>query len=73
MYQSENFLLTFDPPSPFPSPHWGEGGGEGKFQIFLARIYLELGIWIVQLNYSERTGNDESQRDQKARYADPSN
>jgi hypothetical protein len=36
--ESENFLLTFFAPSPFPSPRWGEGGGEGKFQIFLARI-----------------------------------
>jgi hypothetical protein len=35
--ESENFLLTFFAPSPFPSPRWGEGGGEGKFQIFLAR------------------------------------
>jgi hypothetical protein len=25
-------------PSPPPSPQWGEGGGEGKFQIFLDRI-----------------------------------
>ena len=24
------------PPSPPPSPRWGEGKGEGKFQIFLA-------------------------------------
>jgi hypothetical protein len=37
--ESENFLLTFFAPSPFPSPCWGEGGGEGKFQIFLARTY----------------------------------
>jgi hypothetical protein len=44
MVEFENFLLTFFAPSPFPSPRWGEGG-EGKFQISLARIYLELGIW----------------------------
>jgi hypothetical protein len=42
--ESENFLLTFFAPSSFPSPRWGEGGGEGKFQIFLARIYLGFGI-----------------------------
>jgi hypothetical protein len=40
MFKSKNFLLTFYAPSPFPSPQRGEGGGEGKFQIFLARIYL---------------------------------
>jgi predicted ATP-grasp superfamily ATP-dependent carboligase len=43
--ESENFLLIFFAPSPFPSPRWGEGGGEGKFQIFLARIYLGFEIW----------------------------
>jgi hypothetical protein len=30
MLKSENFLLTFYAPSPFPSPRWGEGGDEGK-------------------------------------------
>jgi hypothetical protein len=46
--ESENFLLTFFAPSPFPSPRWGEGGGEEKFQIFLARIYLDFGIWDLE-------------------------
>jgi hypothetical protein len=39
MFKFKNFLLTFYAPSPFPSPQRGEGGGEGKFQIFLARIF----------------------------------
>jgi len=42
MYKSENFLLTFCVPSPFPSPRWGEGGVRGKFQIFLARIKFHI-------------------------------
>jgi hypothetical protein len=46
--ESENFLLTFFAPSPVPSPRWGEGGGEEKFQIFLARIYLDFGIWDLE-------------------------
>ena len=33
----------FVSPSPFPSPRWGEGGEEGKFQIFLDRIYIKRG------------------------------
>jgi len=33
----------------FPSPLGGEGKGEGKFQIFLARIYLGFGIWVLEL------------------------
>jgi hypothetical protein len=39
MLKSENLSLTFfkKSPSPPPSPRWGEGKGEGKFQIFLAR------------------------------------
>jgi hypothetical protein len=40
--KSENFLLTLLTPSPFPSPQWGEGGGEGKFQIYLVRFLLIL-------------------------------
>jgi len=48
--KSEKLSLTIFAPSPFPSPQWacpparpgarGEGGGEGKFQISLARIYV---------------------------------
>ena len=30
MLKSESFLPIFHAPSPFPSPRWGEGGGEGK-------------------------------------------
>jgi hypothetical protein len=30
LVKSEDFLLTSYAPSPFPSPRWGEGGGEGK-------------------------------------------
>jgi hypothetical protein len=48
--ESENFLLTFFAPSPFPSPRWGEGGGEGKFQIFLARIRST--ILVLKTQYS---------------------
>jgi hypothetical protein len=29
-------------PSPFPSPHWGEGKGEGKFQISLIRTFFAI-------------------------------
>ncbi len=36
---AENFSLTNVAPSPFPSPRRGEGGGEGKFQIYLVRIF----------------------------------
>jgi hypothetical protein len=34
-------------PSPFPSPHWGEGGGEGGFGHLVIGNYLEFGIWIL--------------------------
>jgi hypothetical protein len=34
---------------PPPSPLWGEGKGEGKFQISLARIYLAFGAWDLVL------------------------
>jgi hypothetical protein len=51
--ESENFLLTFFAPSPFPSPRWGEGGGEGKFQISLARIYLRFGICDLEFDKAE--------------------
>ena len=33
-YKSENFLLTFYAPSPFPSPRRGEGGNQGNFKCF---------------------------------------
>jgi hypothetical protein len=37
MVKSEIFLLTFRPLT-LPLPHWGEGKGEGKCQLFLARF-----------------------------------
>jgi hypothetical protein len=42
MYKSENLSLTYFAPSPFPSPQWGEEGGEGKFQISLVRFQVLL-------------------------------
>jgi len=43
MFKSENFLLTFYAPSPFPSPRWGEGKGvRRKFQIYLAGIIANI-------------------------------
>jgi hypothetical protein len=52
MYKSENFLLTFCA-SPPPSPRWGEGKGEGKFQMSLVRISIripqsEIGLGCVE-------------------------
>ena len=40
--KSEYFLLTLLTPSPPPSPQWGEGGGEGKFQIFLFKFLYKI-------------------------------
>ena len=42
MVKSEIFLLTFRPLT-LPLPHWGEGKGEGKCQISLARFLFERG------------------------------
>jgi hypothetical protein len=40
------------PPSPFPSPPWGEGWGEG-FRIWVIEIYLRLGAWDLVLPYPD--------------------
>jgi len=39
MFKSENLSLTFCPLTPSLSPLGRREGGEGKFQIFLFRIY----------------------------------
>ena len=39
MFNSENLSLTIMSPLTPPSPQWGEGKGEGKFQISLASNY----------------------------------
>ena len=40
MFKSEDFLLTSYAPSPFPSPRWGEGGGEGKISNIIGLFII---------------------------------
>ena len=49
MYKSENLSLTYFAPSPFPSPQWGEEGGEGKFQLSLVRFQMLLLLYALIL------------------------
>jgi len=65
MAKFENFLLTFCVPLTLPLSSWGRGWGEGKFQIFLARIWVlfdylpagrQVGAWIFVIKW--RGGDD---------------
>jgi hypothetical protein len=44
IFKSENLSLTLMSPLTLPSPLRGEGKGEGKFQICLARFHLTFGF-----------------------------
>jgi hypothetical protein len=35
-------------------PHWGEGKGEGKFQLFLARFLFERRVLMVSKRMNEK-------------------
>jgi len=54
MVKPEIFLLTFCPLTPSLSPHWGEGKGEGKFQLFLARFLFERRVLMVSKRMNEK-------------------
>jgi len=57
MVKFENFVLTFCVPLTLPLSPWGRGWGEGKFQIFLIGIYLEIGNWDLEFIHYTLSSN----------------